>query len=128
MAGKVPTSVTTNAAGVKSIAARVPSVALEQTGRRQGNAIQGNTALSTAPARANPRTVSGLTTLHGVAFGVSATVTIPHLLGRAYIGWHAHSAKLGPAVLYETTSADKTRYLVLVNSTATAITCDLDVW
>lgn len=128
MAGKVPTTVTTSAAGVTSISARAPAVALEHTPTRQGNAIQGNTAIATAPSRASPRTVNGSTTLKGISIGSTATVTLSHLLGRAYVGWHAHSSIGGPAVLWAATSPDPTRYLVLTNFISMAITFDVDIW
>lgn len=75
-----------------------------------------------------PRAQQGSTTIKAVKFGSTATVQIAHLLGRVYVGWHSHTAKGAPATLYETTSTDTTKYLVLVNGAATTFTCDIEVW
>lgn len=127
MAGKAATRVVTSATGATSIQARVPAVAREQTQSRQTNAIQQHAADATAPIRSGPR-ADGTTTLAAVSFTSGQTVTLSHRLGRAYVGWHAHSAKGHAPTLYETTTADKTKFLVLVNDSANAFTCDIEVW
>jgi hypothetical protein len=128
MAGKIPTTVTTNAVGAVTATARAPRQPLEQTTVRQINSLQAKAAEASAPARAQPRAVSGSTTLMGISFTNGQTQTLSHFLGRAYQGWAAHSPTGAPATLYATTSADPTRYLALVNGSTSSFTCNIEVW
>lgn len=131
MAGKIPSTIRTSAAKVTTIRTRLPTVAREQMPTRQDNAIQQHSVESSAPARAFPRVTSGHTTLQQITFPASSAVNIKHLLGRAYVGWHPHSAKQAPAVLYDTTATaglDANKWLQLTNGSGSQFVCDVDVW
>ena len=126
MAGKVPTTVTINGVGTVKLNARVPSVIREHTNNRQINGLQQAIADATAAARSGPRN-DGMTTI-AASFTSGSTSTISHRLGRAYVGWSVNSAKGHAATVYETTSSDSTKYLVLVNDSTNAFTCNVEVW
>ena len=131
MAGKLPTTVRTTATGVTQPTTRLPVVPREQMPTRQGNALQQHAADATAPQRAAPRAAAGQTTIQGTTFPASTAVNLKHLLGRTYVGWHPHSAKGAPALLYDSTAAaglDNTKWLQLTNGSSSQFICDVDVW
>jgi len=128
MAGKAHTTVVTDALGNVASRVRVPAVAREQTQERQGNAIQQHVADATVASRSSPR-AAGSTTIAAVAFQASATVTLSHRLGRPFVGWQFHTAKLAAPTLFQAASQpDTSKFLVLTNSSATVFTCDIEVW
>lgn len=57
--------------------------------------------------------------LSRIAVATTAT-NIPHLLGRAWVGWFVVS-KSSTAVIYEGTQANSSQYLTLIASTAATV-------
>lgn len=83
---RVPTTTSAQPTAVKtSVLQKQRAYSLEQTGTRQGNAVQANARSATAQSRANPFADGNLKT--DIAFVANVAVVINHGLGRPYQGY-----------------------------------------
>lgn len=83
---RVPTTTSAQPTAVKtSVLQKQPAYPLEQTGDRQGNAVQTNARNATATSRSNPFADGNLIT--GIEFTANVTKVINHGLARPYQGY-----------------------------------------
>ena len=129
MAGKVLSTVATDAAGRRTVTQRGGAYAREQTGDAQLQRIQDLSASQTAAARSLPM-ASGAVYLRDVSIPTAFVVTaIKHGLGRKPLGWLISRQRvLGNVIEVESASIKSDAQFLQMLSDSASMLFDLWVW